>query len=81
MASDFVGYFGLLASVFLLIWLALRGVDIVFAALLSAVVIIATNQLPLANALLDGLLWENWAPSPSQASSFCSSLQALFSAG
>ena len=54
MASDFVGYFGLLASVFLLIWLALRGVDIVFAALLSAVVIIATNQLPLANALLDG---------------------------
>ena len=52
--SDFIGYAGLVASVFLLIWLALRGVDIVFAALLSAIVIIASNQLPVADALLTG---------------------------
>ena len=29
---EIMGYFGLLGSVALLIWLALRGVDIVFAA-------------------------------------------------
>ncbi|MBL6696491.1 MAG: GntP family permease [Luminiphilus sp.] len=52
--SDFVGYAGLLASVFLLIWLALRGIDIIFAALLSAIVIILTNQLAFAESLLSG---------------------------
>jgi len=52
--SDFVGYAGLLASVFLLIWLALRGIDIIFAALLSAFVIILTNQLAFAESLLSG---------------------------
>jgi H+/gluconate symporter-like permease len=54
MMSDFVGYAGLLASVFLLIWLALRGIDIIFAALLSAIVIILTNQLAFAESLLSG---------------------------
>jgi len=52
--SDFVGYAGLLASVFLLIWLALRGIDIIFAALVSAIVIILTNQLAFAESLLSG---------------------------
>jgi H+/gluconate symporter-like permease len=54
MMSDFVGYAGLLASVFLLIWLALRGIDIIFAALLSAILIILTNQLAFAESLLSG---------------------------
>jgi len=52
--SDFVGYAGLFASVFLLIWLALRGIDIIFAALVSAIVIILTNQLAFAESLLSG---------------------------
>lgn len=45
---------GLVASVALLIWLALRGVDIIFAALLCSVVVIVSNQLPLADSLFDG---------------------------
>lgn len=48
---DIVSYAGLLGSVVLLIWLALKGIDIIFAALLSALVVIVTNQLPLAESL------------------------------
>ncbi len=44
---------GLLGSVALLIWLALRGVDIVFAALLCSLLVILTNNLPLAEGLTD----------------------------
>ncbi len=46
-------YAGLLGSVVLLIWLALRGVSIVFAALLCSFIIIVTNGLPLAAGLTD----------------------------
>ena len=46
-------YAGLLGSVALLIWLALRGVDIVFAALLCSLLVILTNDLPLADGLTD----------------------------
>ena len=46
-----VSTLGLIGSVALLIWLALRGVDIIFAALLASVVVIVTNQLPLADSL------------------------------
>lgn len=46
-----VSTLGLIGSVTLLIWLALRGVDIIFAALLASLVVIVTNQLPLADSL------------------------------
>lgn len=44
-------YLGLVGSVTLLIWLALRGVNIVFASLLCSLLIIITNGLPLAEGL------------------------------
>ena len=46
-----VSTLGLIGSVALLIWLALRGIDIIFAALLASLVVIITNQLPLADSL------------------------------
>ena len=45
-------YLGLFSAVLLLIWLALRGVDIVFAALACSVLVIVTNGLPLADGLI-----------------------------
>lgn len=50
-AIDLLGYAGLLVSLVALIALAMRGVDIIFAALFSAVIVILTNQLPLAAGL------------------------------
>ncbi|MFK7733577.1 MAG: GntP family permease [Pseudomonadales bacterium] len=44
-------YFGLVASVVLLIVLALRGVNIVFAALLCSMLVIITNDLPIAEGV------------------------------
>lgn len=44
-------YIGLLAGLALLIWLALRGVNVVFASLLCSLVVVATNGLPLAQAI------------------------------
>jgi len=46
-------YLGLIGAVVLLIWLALRGVDIIFAALACSVLVIATNGLPLADGLIE----------------------------
>lgn len=46
-------YVGLIASVCLLIWLALKGVDIVFSAVLCSLLVIITNGLPLATGLTD----------------------------
>ena len=43
---------GLIAGVALLIWLALKGVNILLAVLISAVVIGVTNAMPLADVLL-----------------------------
>jgi hypothetical protein len=51
---EIIGYLGLVGSVALLIWMALRGVDIMFAAILSALVVIITNVMPLADSLLTG---------------------------
>ncbi len=42
---------GLVLSVFLLIWLALRGVNIILASLICSLVVVLTNQLPLAQSL------------------------------
>ena len=47
----FVAYLGLLAGLVLLIWLALRGVNIIFASVLCSAVVILTNGLPLAEGL------------------------------
>ncbi|MGK2924525.1 MAG: GntP family permease, partial [Lysobacterales bacterium] len=47
----FVAYLGLLAGLGLLIWLALRGVNIIFASVLCSLVVIVTNGLPLAEGL------------------------------
>ncbi len=46
-----IGYLGLLGGVALLIWLALRGVNIILASLLSSLLVIVTNGLPLAEGL------------------------------
>ncbi len=46
-------YIGLIASVCLLIWLALKGIDIVFSAVLCSVLVILTNGLPLATGLTE----------------------------
>ena len=54
MATD-----GLVGSVGLLIWLALRGVNIIFAALLCSLVVIITNQLPLAVSLTEHFAFGN----------------------
>jgi len=47
----FVAYLGLMAGLGLLIWLALRGVNIIFASVLCSLVVIVTNGLPLAEGL------------------------------
>ena len=44
---------GLLAALGLLIYLALRGVNIVFASLLCSLVIVITTQLPIAESFSD----------------------------
>ncbi|WP_426414803.1 GntP family permease [Aestuariirhabdus sp. LZHN29] len=69
-------YAGLLGSVALLIWLALRGVDIVFAALLCALLVIITNDLPLATGLTDYFSF-----GPLGAFTFAGKFFLLFAAG
>lgn len=44
---------GLIASLALLIILALRGVNIIFASLLSTLLIVITNQLPIAQSFAE----------------------------
>lgn len=47
----FISYLGLLAGLALLIWLALRGINIIFASVVCSLVVIVTNGLPLAQGL------------------------------
>lgn len=67
---------GLFASVILLIWLALRGVDIIFAALLCSLLVIVTNDLPIA----DGFI-QYFALGPLGAFTFAGKFFLLFVAG
>ncbi|KGE05109.1 GntP family permease [Pseudohaliea rubra] len=67
---------GLVGSVALLIWLALRGIDIVFAALLCSLVVILSNGLPLAEGLM-----EHFALGPLGAFTFAGRFFILFAAG
>ena len=69
-------YAGLLGSVALLIWLALRGVDIIFAALLCSLLVIVTNGLPLAQGLT-----EYFSFGPLGAFTFAGKFFLLFAAG
>lgn len=46
-----IGILGLLLGLALLIWLALRDVNIIFAAVLCSVVVIVSNGLPFAESL------------------------------
>ena len=74
---EIIGYLGLIGSVALLIWMALRGVDIMFAAILSALFVIITNAMPLADSLLTALQRDHWVPLPLPANFSFSSLRVL----
>lgn len=69
-------YLGLLGSVALLIWLALRGVNIVFASLFCSLIIILTNGLPVAAGL-----GEYFSFGPLGAFTFAGKFFLLFAAG
>ncbi len=71
-----MAYIGLLGSLALLIWLALRGVNIIFASLLCSLLIIVTNDLPLAAGLT-----EYYAFGPLGAFTFAGKFFLLFAAG
>ena len=73
---EIFGYLGLLGSVALLIWMALRGVDIMFAAILSSLFVVVTNAMPLADSLLNG-----FAGGPLGAFTFAGKFFFLFAAG
>jgi len=47
----FISYLGLVAGLALLIWLALRGVNIIFSSVLCSLVVIVSNGLPIAAGL------------------------------
>lgn len=69
-------YAGLLGSVALLIWLALRGVNIIFASLLCSLLVIVSNDLPLAEGIT-----EYYAFGPLGAFTFAGKFFLLFAAG
>jgi H+/gluconate symporter-like permease len=69
-------YAGLIGSVVLLIWLALRGVNIIFAALLCSLLVILSNGLPLAEGLT-----EYFSFGPLGAFTFAGKFFLLFASG
>ncbi len=69
-------YAGLLASVALLMWLALRGVNIIIASLLCSLIVILTNQLDIAESLT-----RHYAAGPLGAFTFAGNYFFLFAAG
>ena len=69
-------YIGLLGSVALLVWLALRGVDIIFAALLCTFLVIITNGLPFAEGITSYFSF-----GPLGAFTFAGKFFLLFAAG
>ena len=71
-----MAYAGLLGAVALLIWLALRGVNIVFAALLCSLLVILSNGLPLGEGLT-----EFFSFGPLGAFTFAGKFFLLFVAG
>ncbi len=71
-----LGNLALLAGLALLIWLALRGVNIIIASLLAAIVVALGNALPLTSALQ-----EHYPFGPLGAFSFAGRFFILFLAG
>ena len=71
-----LGNLGLIAALILLIWLALRGANILLAALLAAVVVALSNQLSLATTLT-----EYFTFGPLGAFTFAGKFLLLFLAG
>ncbi len=71
-----MAYAGLLGGVALLIWLALRGVNIIFASLLASLLVIVTNDLPVAAGLTDYFSF-----GPLGAFTFAGKFFLLFAAG
>ncbi len=69
-------YVGLLVSVVALIWLALRGVDIIFASVLCSLLVILTNDLPLAEGITNYFSF-----GPLGAFTFAGKFFLLFAAG
>jgi len=48
-----LGIIGLLAGLALLMWLALRGVNVIFASVICSLVVMVTNSLPFVESLRD----------------------------
>jgi len=71
-----IGLLGLIAGLGLLIWLALRDVNIIFASMLCALVVIVTNALPVADIITNGYLSGNLG-----AFTFAGRFFLLFAAG
>lgn len=67
---------GLLASLALLIWLALRGVNIILASLLCSLIVIVTSALPLGETFQNGYAFGNLG-----AFAFAGRFFILFAAG
>ena len=67
---------GLLFSLALLIWLVLRGVNVILASLLAAVAVALSNGLPLAESLL-----QHYATGRSGAFTFAGQFFLIFFAG
>lgn len=67
---------GLLLGLGLLIWLALRGVNVIFATLLCAAIVALTNDLPIATSLS-----KQYASSSLGAFTFAGKFFLLFAAG
>lgn len=71
-----IGNIGLIAGLVLLIWLALRGVNILLAVLVSVLLIGLTNQIPVADIFL-----KHFPFGPSGAFSFAGNFLLLFLCG
>ena len=71
-----IGFLGLMLSLGLLMWMALRGVNIILAALICTLLVILTNGLPLAESLKDGFTFGKLG-----AFSFAGQFFLLFAAG
>ena len=71
-----IGMIGLVAGLVLLIWMALRGVNIIFASVLCSLIVIVSNALPLAESLNNGYSLGNLG-----AFTFAGRFFLLFAAG
>jgi H+/gluconate symporter-like permease len=71
-----LGNLGLLVSLGLLIWLVLRGVNVILASLLAAIAVAVTNGLPVPESLL-----QHYATGRSGAFTFAGQFFLIFIAG